>query len=296
MDSIRTDLALEAKELWEERAEETTTLQGVEAREYQCEGFVCEEVRILDERGEHALKKPVGTYITVNLEGLLTGEEGIFQRAIQAMAKELSQLLQPKQAQGLVLVVGLGNRAITPDALGPKVHDYTLVTRHLVEHMPEQFGGFRPVVSLASEVLGTTGMESGELVQAVCEKVQPSCVIAVDALAARSLERLCKTVQLCDTGITPGSGVGNHRIGLNERSLGVPVISIGVPTVVEARTLAVDLLHGQAHPLLEQGEGLFVTPKEIDRQVNEFAKVIGYGIGMALHQGVCLSDLEYLLG
>lgn len=296
MNNIRTDLALEAKELWEEGAKETTTLQGVKAKEYQCEGFVCEEVRILDERGEHALKKPVGTYITVNLEGLLTGEEGIFQRAIQVMAKELSQLLQPKQTQGLVLVAGLGNRAITPDALGPKVHDYTLVTRHLVEHMPEQFGGFRPVVSLATEVLGTTGIESGELVQAVCEKVKPSCVIAVDALAARSLERLCKTVQLCNTGITPGSGVGNHRIGLNERSLGVPVISIGVPTVVEARTLAIDLLHGQTHPLLEQGEGLFVTPKEIDRQVNEFAKVIGYGIGMALHQGVCLSDLEYLLG
>lgn len=296
MDQIRTDLALEAKELWEEGAEETTALQGVEARENRCEGFACEEVRILDERGEKALGKPVGTYITVNLKGLLTGEEGVFGRAIQAIATELSQLLQHKDTQGLVLVVGLGNRAITPDALGPKVHDYTLVTRHLVEHMPEQFGGFRPVVSLASEVLGTTGIESGELVQAVCEKVKPSCVIAVDALAARSLHRLCQTVQLSDTGITPGSGVGNHRIGLNQASLGVPVISIGVPTVVEARTLAVDLLHGQENPLSEQGEGLFVTPKEIDRQVNEFAKVIGYGIGMALHKGIRLSDLEYLLG
>lgn len=296
MYSIRTDLALEAKELWEESAAETSALQGVKAVESRCEGFVCEEVKILDERGEQALGKPVGTYITVNLKELLMGEEGVFERAIQAISTELSKLLEHVNTQGLVLVVGLGNRAITPDALGPKVHDYTLVTRHLIEHMPQQFENFCPVISIASEVLGTTGIESGELVQAVCEKLKPSCVIAVDALAARSLQRLCKTVQLSDTGITPGSGVGNHRIGLNQASLGIPVISIGVPTVVEARTLAIDLLNGQESPMFRQGDGLFVTPKDIDRQINEFAKVIGYGIGITLHRDVCISDLEYLLG
>lgn len=211
------------------------------------------------------------------------------------MAGELSGLLQDIPGEGLVLVAGLGNRAITPDAIGPKVHQSTLVTRHLVRQMPEHFGALRPVASLAAEVMGTTGVESGELVRAVCEKLRPVCVIAVDALASRSLKRLCKTVQIADTGITPGSGVGNHRMGLTQDTLGVPVIALGVPTVVDGATLAADLLGTDELPDLGEGRDLLVTPKDIDGQVNDLSKVIGYGLSMALQPGISLEELELLL-
>ena len=195
-------------------------------------------VSILDRRGEEALGKPVGTYVTLTLDGLARREENAFGRAARAVAAELGELLGFLHPEAPVLVVGLGNRAITPDAVGPKVHEYTLVTRHLVRQVPEHFGDLRPVASLSAGVLGTTGMESGELVRAVSERLRPACVIAVDALASRSLKRVCRTVQLADTGIAPGSGVGNHRAALDRASLGVPVIAVGVPTVVDGATLA----------------------------------------------------------
>ena len=215
MQMRRTDLALEAKELWQERAGETTKLSGVEAHDGLRDGIPVTTVRVLDEAGEKALGKPRGCYVTLTLESLAGREENIFHRAVQAVAGELFELMNHIPPQALVLVAGLGNRSITPDAIGPKVHEYTLVTRHLVQRLPEQFGALRPVASLSAEVLGSTGVESGEVVRAVCEKIRPACVIAVDALASRSVERLCRTVQLSDTGITPGSGVGNHRVGLN---------------------------------------------------------------------------------
>ena len=198
-------------------------------------------------------------------------------------------------------MAGLGNRAITPDGIGPKTADHTMVTRHLVEQLPEHFGAFRPVSALAAGVLGTTGMESGELVAAVVERIRPACVLAVDALASRSLRRVGRTVQLSDTGIIPGSGVGNARKALNRDSIGVPVIAIGVPTVVDAATLACDLLseagRGDLDPaaLSGAGEGLVVTPKDVDAQVADLAKVIGYGINLALQPGLSLADIELLL-
>ena len=291
----RTDLALEAKELWEESARETTKLEGVEAFAERREGFPTEVVHILDERGERALGKPVGRYVTLTVDGLDRREEDAFPRAVRAVGEELSQLMDGVPEGGLVLVVGLGNRAITPDAIGPKVHEYTLVTRHLVEHSPDHFAGFRPVASLSSGVLGTTGMESGELVQAVCRRIQPACVVAVDALASRSVQRLCRTVQLSDTGIAPGSGVGNHRWALDRASLGVPVLAVGVPTVVDAATLAADLLGQEELPPLGEGRDLLVTPKDIDSQVDDLAKVIGYGISLALQPGLDVTDLDLLL-
>lgn len=245
--------------------------------------------------GEQALGKPRGSYITLTLEGLASREEGIFQRCVHAVADELFGLIQGTPPGGLVLVAGLGNRAITPDAIGPKVHENVLVTRHLIQKMPEYFGNLRPVASLAAEVMGTTGVESGELVRAVCEKLRPACVVAVDALASRSLKRLCKTVQLADTGITPGSGVGNHRLGLTRETLGVPVVAVGVPTVVDGATLAADLLGADELPDLGDGHDLLVTPKDIDSQVNDLAKVIGYGISMALQPGLSVEELELLL-
>ena len=291
----RTDLALEARELWQERTGEVTALPGVVARDSLREGIPVNTVRVLDERGEEALGKPRGSYVTLTLEGLANREEGVFQRSVQAVAEELSELIRDVPDSGLVLVAGLGNRAITPDAVGPKVHQNTLVTRHLVRQMPEHFGALRPVASLAAEVMGATGLESGELVRAVCEKIRPACVVAVDALASRSLKRLCKTVQIADTGITPGSGVGNHRLGLTRDTLGVPVIAVGVPTVVDGATLAADLLGSEDLPDLGEGRDLLVTPKDIDSQVDDLSKVIGYGISMALQPGISLEELELLL-
>ena len=296
----RTDLAVEATQLWQEQAGETTQLRGVQARDSVREGYKVTTVRILDESGAQALGKPVGTYITVELDGLLRREEDAFPRAARALAAELRGLLDLKEGDA-VLVAGLGNRAITPDGIGPKAADYTLVTRHLVEQVPEQFGAFRPVSALAAGVLGTTGMESGELISAVVEKTRPDCVLAVDALASRSLRRVGRTVQLSDTGIVPGSGVGNHRMALNRETLGVPVIAIGVPTVVDAATLACDLLSEAGREDLDPaalsgaGENLIVTPREVDTQVGDLAKVIGYGIDLALQSGLDVADIDLLL-
>lgn len=292
----RTDLALEAKELWEQSASRQTNLEGVEAREDIREGFGVDMVRILDKRGEQALGKPVGTYVTLTLDGLKRREEDAFGRAARAIAAELRSLLSPLEEGDPVLVVGLGNRAITPDAIGPLVHQHTMVTRHLVEQVPEHFGSFRPVASLSAGVLGTTGVESGSLIRAVCDAIRPACVIAVDALASRSLHRVCRTVQLADTGIVPGSGVGNHRKALNRETLGIPVIAVGVPTVVDGATLAMDLLGREEPPELAQGvENLMVTPRDIDAQVSDLSKVIGFGINLALHEGLDVEDVELFL-
>ena len=296
MDSRRTDLALEARELWQEGSKKTTALPGVRAREEQREEVPVNVVEILDEEGARALGKPRGRYVTLTLDGAIHRAEGSFSRTVRAVAGELTVLLEGVSEDALVLVAGLGNRSITPDAVGPLVHENVLVTRHLVDQVPEHFGWMRPVASLAAEVLGSTGVESGEVVRAVCEKLHPACVIAVDALASRSVRRLCRTVQLTDTGIAPGSGVGNHRQPLDPASLGIPVIAVGVPTVVEASTLAADLL-GEGGDLSQLGpEGsLLVTPKDIDSQVAGLSKIIGYGISLALQPGLSIEDLDLLL-
>lgn len=289
----RTDLALEAQELWQESAGEQTQLKGVQARDSQREGYAVTTVRILDQEGAQALGKPAGTYVTLTVDGLARREEDAFGRAVRAVAAELTQLLAG--LEGPVLVACLGNRAVTPDAVGPKVHDHLLITRHLVDQAPEHFGAFRPVASVAAGVLGTTGVESGELVGALTGRLKPVCIIAVDALASRSLDRLCRTIQLADTGIAPGSGVGNHRHALDRESLGTPVIAIGVPTVVDGATLAADLLGTADLPPLGREGGMLVTPKDIDSQVNDLAKVIGYGITLALQPGLTLEDMELLM-
>lgn len=299
MEKRRTDLAVEAAQLWRERGG-TGKLPGVESKETKREGYPVTTVKILDCRGEEALGKPTGTYVTLTLEGLARRESDAFGRAARAVAAELTPLL--KLSKGApALVVGLGNRSITPDDIGPKAADHTMVTRHLVEQVPEHFGSFRPVAALAAGVLGTTGVESGELVKAVAEKIRPGCIIAVDALASRSMDRVCTTVQLANTGIVPGSGVGNHRAALNRETLGVPVIAVGVPTVVDAGTLAADILAeaGQEgldpEALAGAGEGLMVTPRDIDQRVADLVKVIGYGINLALQPGLTIEDVDLFL-
>ena len=298
MEKRRTDLAVEAAQLWREGG--AGELRGVEQEESTREGYPVTTVRIVDEEGAKAIGKPVGTYVTITLDGLARREEDAFGRAARAVAAELNALLKLPEGTP-ALVVGLGNRAITPDNIGPAAADHTMVTRHLVEQVPEHFGSFRPVAALAAGVLGTTGVESGELVRAVTEKIRPSFVIAVDALASRSLSRVCNTIQLADTGITPGSGVGNARAALDRRSLGVPVIAVGVPTVVDGATLAADLLAeaGQAdldpQALQGAGEGVLVTPRDIDAKVTDLAKVVGFGINLALQPGLTVEDVELFL-
>lgn len=293
----RTDLALEARELWQESAQRTSRLSGVKATKSKLEGYGLTRVDILDERGEEALGKPAGSYLTIDLTTFWQRKADFFPRAVRAVGTQLKSMLP---TEGPVLVVGLGNAAMTPDAVGPLTADSVLVTRHLISAMPRQFAGFRPVSVVRTGVLGTTGVESAEAVAGVAEQVQPAAIIAVDALASRRRERVCATVQLSDTGITPGSGVGNHRAALNRETLGVPVIAVGIPTVVDAATLAADLLEeaGVEHidaDRLRQGQGnMMVTPRDIDAQVRDLSKVVGYGINWAL-QDLDVEDITALL-
>ena len=289
--TVRTDLAVEAHALWRESAGETTRLKGVAAREEQVEGMTVTRVEILDQEGARALGKPEGTYLTLDVSPLWRREEDAFPRAVRAVAALLGPLLPE---EGPVLAAGLGNQAMTPDALGPRSLDHLLVTRHLGEALPQ----LRPVAGLGAGVLGTTGMEVAEWVRGAAEQVGPAAVIMVDALAARDLERLCATVQIADTGLVPGSGVGNHRMALNRETLGVPVISVGVPTVVDAETIARDLLgEAGAVPKALNGRGrrFFVTPESIDQKIRDLSKVLGYGINLALQESLALEDLEALL-
>lgn len=290
----RTDLALEAARQLARQGR--PPLPGVREQTYTVEGYRVTRVDITGPDGAKAVGKPQGRYLTLNLEGLLRRESDAFPRAARAVAGELGKLLPPEPENPSVLVVGLGNRLVTPDAVGPRAADHTMVTRHLVAQEPERFAPFRPVAALAAGVLGTTGMESGEVVRALTDRLRPGLVIAVDALAARSVRRLCSTVQIADTGIIPGSGVGNARQALNRETLGVPVIALGVPTVVDAATLAADLTGGQPEPSTD-GElsGMLVTPKDIDVLVSDIAKVIGYGIDLALQEGLTVEDVDLFL-
>lgn len=293
----RTDLAVEAHQLWREGAGDAASLPGVRAEEESREGFPVTTVTISSPEGARALGKPQGTYITIELDGLLRREEGAFRRAAEAVAGCLRPLLPEK---GPALVIGLGSRAVTPDLIGPLAVDHMLVTRHLVEQVPEHFGDLRPVAAAAPGVLASTGMESSLVAQALAERLKPACVIAVDALASRSLDRLCRTVQLSDAGVVPGSGVGNHRAALDRESLGVPVFTVGAPTVVDGATLALDLLEraGRRAPDREDlpaGEDFFVTPREVDQRAADLGKVLGYAVSMALNPSLTVDDLTMLL-
>ncbi|MEA4992779.1 MAG: GPR endopeptidase [Oscillibacter sp.] len=294
----RTDLALEAQELWQEGAEKTAKLSGVKAGKSRREGYPVTRVEILDAGGAKTLGKPVGTYLTLDLTAYWQRKEDYFQRAVRALGAELKAMLP---GDGAALVIGLGNRAMTPDAVGPLTLESVLITRHLRAAMPKQFGGFRPVSAFSVGVLGTTGVESAEAVRGLVKEVEPDFVIAIDALASRRTGRVCATVQLSDSGIVPGSGVGNHRAALNKDSLGVPVFAVGVPTVVDAATLAADLLEESGvtefdeKRLRSRKQPMTVTPRDIDAQVRELGRVLGYGVNWAL-QELEIEDMAALLG
>lgn len=294
--SRRSDLALEAKRIWSE--DNLADLEGASEQTRTERGFEVVTVQITGERAAQELCKPKGRYVTVELGRFLRREDDAFSDGAQVIAGILRELLA---GGATVLVVGLGNPAITPDALGHLTVKNTLVTRHLREQSPDAFKDFGSVAAVEPGVLGTTGVESADLVEAVVRKIRPDAVIAVDALASRSAGRVCTTVQISDTGIVPGSGVGNARAALSRETLGVPVIALGVPTVVDAATLALDLAREagselDAEALRRQSGGMIVTPREIDANVANIARLLGYGIDLALHPGLTVEDIDLFLG
>lgn len=293
--AFRTDLAVEAIQ----NAEKTADLRQVRQTERSLEGFSVSEVEILGDDAAHEIGKPRGRYLTLELDALVRREEDAFPRACRALSTLLRELLPENAPTGPVLVAGLGNRMITPDAIGPQAVDHVIATRHLVEQVPDVFASWRPVSALAPGVLGQTGVETGEVICGVLDRVKPAAVLAVDALAAGRLSRLLRTIQLADTGITPGAGVGNARAALNRDTLGVPVIAIGVPTVVDGATLAHEIAAQLGSPSCEALDDLslpvMVTTRDIDREVADIARVIGYAVNMALHPHLTVSDIDLYL-
>lgn len=296
----RTDLAIEERELHPEKrakdglAEETREENGVRIT----------TLSVAPGEGEKRAKRRAGTYITLEVGGVAGGEDAQAQKAAaEVLARELQKLLP--EERGCVLVVGLGNERITPDAVGPRVAEKILVTRHVRLLNGELFreAGFGETAALVPGVLGQTGIESAEIVRSVVERIRPVCVIAIDALASRRLSRLASTIQISDGGISPGSGVFNRRAPLSEETLGVRVISVGVPTVVDAATLAYDLLeevsadeplNGRIIEKLLSGSGkeLFIAPRDCDAVTEGAARLIAEGINLALHPGMTPEELE----
>jgi spore protease len=283
--NCRTDLAIEAvadtDNIGEKDIRRTERTQG---------DLHVVRLHVLSKKGEKALGKPIGQYVTVQLPPLSDDETRLTDHAA-AVAAELSALLP---AEGTVLVVGLGNRSVTPDTLGPTAADMVLATRHIRGEFARAAGldDLRPTAVLTPGVLGQTGTESCEIVRGVCREVRPAAVVVVDALAARSVERLGCTVQLCDSGIAPGSGVGNNRQPLNREVLGVPVIGMGVPTVVDAVTLVREYLQEDTAALTSGDEPpMMVTPREIDLVISRAARLVAMAINGALQPAYSPSEL-----
>ena len=285
----RTDLALEAREMHGEDS-------GIIVREENKDGFNVVYAEVLRGEGERLSGKSAGHYITVEIGKDWMHERTAFEAASYLLASELGRLLPDEN--GCVLVIGLGNIEITPDSLGPRVVRELLVTRHIEGLDPSLFesAGFASVAAVSPGVLAQTGIESAEIVESVCRAVKPRCVILIDSLASRRLNRLASTVQMSDVGLSPGSGVFNRRAALDKSTLGVPVISLGVPMVVDAATLAYDLLEEQVgnasdefvsvieRVLAGNGREMFVTPKENDVIAKQTAKLLSSALNVALHQ------------
>lgn len=288
---IRTDLAMERLELAKISHGRGRGVQGVTNRRRIMHGIAVQAMTVETEEAANTLCKPIGHYFTVSLDKPVKRCDDAFLDAANCIGDIIRELL-PKGDR--FLIVCLGNPNITPDAIGPACAEQIMVTRHLKEYMPVEFSPFASTSLICPGVLGTTGIESALIVRGAVEAVQPDAVIAIDALAARSTDRLCRTVQICNTGIEPGSGVGNRRYALNRETLHIPVISVGVPTVVDAQAFVSDLTDGEQISD-GRGEGLFVTPREIDSVVSDCAKLIGYGINFALHDHLSLEDIDLFI-
>ncbi len=315
--SVRTDLALEARELAGPRF--AGNIPGVTVHMDEDDEIRVTVMDIETEEGSRAIGKLQGHYVTLEVPGLRQKDSQLQDRVATKLAQHFERFLEklgiPKHAR--ILIIGLGNWNVTPDALGPLVVENVMVTRHYFELMPDQVApGYRPVSAVAPGVLGITGIETSDIVQGIVQQSQPDLVIAVDALASKALERVNTTIQIADTGIHPGSGIGNKRKGLTRQTLGVPVIAIGVPTVVYASTIVSSAFDMRRSHFAEQtqntaqilglidsmeeqerlglvkevlnplGHDLLVTPKEIDQFIEDIANIIASGLNAALHEAV----------
>ena len=271
----RTDLAVECYEDGDK-----TKIKGVKVTEK--DGVTI--VSVLNENGEKEIGKPIGNYITVEVPSFVNDTD-IFDGRLKKISDILKNLLPPQCDN--ILIAGIGNMDITADALGPKTSSYILATRHIADDLKKEMGleDLKKVSTLRTGVLGETGIESAEIIKGIVDVIKPSCVIAVDALASSSAERLGTTIQLSDTGISPGSGVGNHRYEISEKTLGIPVVSIGIPTVVST-----GVIKGA------EDNSMFVTPREIDRVTEQGAKLIGMSINVCLQPSISERDLYALVG
>lgn len=312
MDNIRTDLALEAHEMVKEAEE--NHLDGIDVKEFEDDGVFVTVIDITNKKGEEILGKPMGKYITIEAPKLKFSND-VYERACIALSEQIRKICKIDE-NTKTLVVGLGNKLITPDALGPEVVSKLMVTNHIKKHMSDFLDdSYSSVCAIVPGVLGTTGIETTDIIKGVVDKIKPELVIAVDALASRSIDRISTTVQISDTGINPGSGVENKRAGINEESIGVKVIAIGVPTVVDAATIAsdsIDMALGESddlkclsnvdkrsiiHKALSKNAGnMMVTPKDIDLVIERAAKTVANGINLALHKDLSFEDIESYVG
>ena len=302
MRQVRTDMALEASQA-------AGSIPGVHVSQWEEESVSITEVRVETEEAAQRLGKSVGTYLTLECEGVRRRDPAAREEVQNVLGEEIARLLPPDEQGAPVLVVGLGNRRVTPDSLGPKTVDGTLVTRHLLRELPDTVDErLNPVCAIAPGVMGATGLETMETVSALVKEIHPRCLIVIDSLAARASSRVGVSIQLSDTGIQPGSGVGNHRRALNERELGVRVIALGMPTVVYAVTIARDALEilgeGETNPaaLDEVTKSLFeneigemiVTPREVDDMIDDAAQMLAGGINRALQTALSPEEIAGL--
>ena len=312
MYNFRTDLALERRDLYNKAHNIEKDIDGIETEEEKVnDDITISRVKVTNEKGEEAIGKPIGSYITIDVKNFNIAQNEEIQQASETLTKELKALLEKHiDAKGPILVVGLGNIYVTPDALGPKVINEIDITRHLLQYMPEALDeNTREVSAVSPGVLGTTGIETLEILKGIVDNTKPKLVIVIDALASRSIERISSSVQLADTGIVPGAGVDNTRKEITVNTLGIPVIAIGIPTVVEAATIAADSLTLLIQKVQEQGESndflnklqeedkyqvikevlapeeynFIVTPKEIDGLIEKMKDVVARGINFAIN-------------
>lgn len=292
---FRTDLAIESKEMLDENNKgKKVEIPEVEVDEDQYEqGVKVTRIRVTGETGSRIMGKPLGNYITIEVRDLIEGEEEVKTAVVKALTNELSKLVK-FHSKLKVLVIGLGNGMVTPDSLGPATVSKVKVTRHMfIITGAEEDDDVGCVSALIPGVMYTTGMESSELIRGAVDITKPEVVIAVDALAARNAERISSTIQITDTGISPGAGTGNMRKDLTEKSLGTKVVAIGVPTVIDSKTLILDNLAGylkkpkEAEKHLEKnGEPMIVTTTDIDQIIADFSDIIANGINNTLHPGI----------
>ncbi len=300
---VYTDLAIEAKEMVHE--EKDVEIEGIEVNIEKSEGddVTVTSVDVFNEKGSEAIGKPIGKYITIESDVIKESNIGKHREISQTLSDELKKLL-PEKENPKILVVGLGNWNVTADSLGPKVVENMIITRHLFVYSPESVSHdtFGDVSGIIPGVMATTGMETSEIIRGIVDKTTPEVIFVIDALAARNVKRVNSTIQLTNTGIYPGSGVGNKRKEITQNSMGIPVIAIGVPTVIYATTLINDVLENIKDQNFEIDENFYtdylnlcVTPKEEDIIVNRMQTIISDGINLFAHKGIKIEEVrEYI--